>query len=116
MVLGFHNNESAAALRTLLEKPMLYGPDLSVQDAGPQYGGSVVDYANRLSFATVHGSGHMVLQFRPQAALHMLRKVLRHERFAPLLPAAAVLQNMTDAQFDSYLDGWTAKAQAAPYV
>jgi carboxypeptidase C (cathepsin A) len=35
----------------------------------------VVDYSHNMSFVTVHGSGHMVPQFRPQAALHLLKTV-----------------------------------------
>lgn len=61
-------NKSAATLKTLLEKPNLFGPNLELRNAGPQYGGHVVNYDHGLSFATVHGSGHMVPQFRPQAA------------------------------------------------
>ena len=34
--------------------------------AGPQFGGQIVDYEHGLSFTTVHGSGHMVPTFRPR--------------------------------------------------
>jgi serine carboxypeptidase-like clade I len=53
----------------------MYGPDLQLRPTGPQFGGEVVNYEKGLSFVTIHGSGHMVPQFRPQAALHMLGKV-----------------------------------------
>jgi cathepsin A (carboxypeptidase C) len=41
-------------------KPLLFGPSLTVVDAGAQFGGHVVNYQHNLSFVTVHGSGHMV--------------------------------------------------------
>ena len=65
------------APRVLDEKPLLFGPDLAVVDAGAQFGGHVTSYAEGLSFVTVHGSGHMVPQFRPRVGLHLLRKLVR---------------------------------------
>ena len=56
----------AVAASFLQEKPLSYGPDLSVIDAGPQFAGHVTDYDHRLSFVTVHGAGHMVPKFRPE--------------------------------------------------
>ena len=100
----------------LEQKPLLYGPGLALVDAGPQYGGSVVDYAHNLSFVTVHGSGHMVPQFRPRAALHMLAKLVDGEAMAPPMVGDAALGAMSDAQFQTWLDTWTERAQAAPYV
>merc|ERR1712032_1465821 len=93
----------------------LLGPDLQLQDTGVQFGGHVVSYEHNLSFITVHGSGHMVPQFRPQAALHMLSKILGLDPFSPALPAKAISQ-MSDADFDKFLDKWIVEAEATPYV
>ena len=115
-------------------KPLLFGPALSFADAGVLFGGHVVDYSHNLSFITVHGSvrlvspllrcprltpsppfvlqGHMVPQFRPQAALHMLSAVLGGAPFAPPLVPDAQLAAMTDDAFSSYLDKWTTTAFA----
>ena len=76
----------------------------------------VVNYENRLSFVTVHGSGHMVPQFRPQAALHLLRKVLDQTPFSPVTLPNATLGAMPDDEFDDALDKWTVEAKGAPYV
>lgn len=70
-------NATGVPLALLDEKPLLFGPSLAVVPAGPQFGGHVTDYANGLAFVTVHGSGHMVPQFRPRAGLHLLRKLVR---------------------------------------
>ena len=43
----------------------------------------MVDYEHGLSFATVHGSGHMVPTFRPRAALKLLEHVVRGTPFSP---------------------------------
>jgi hypothetical protein len=56
---------------------------------------------------------HRVPQFRPQAALHMLKVVLAHGALAPNLVPNEQLGQMTDAQFDSFLDGWTTSAERA---
>ncbi|CAE7648346.1 CTSA, partial [Symbiodinium pilosum] len=37
-------DKTAAELKTLQEKPNLFGPNLELQPAGPQFGGQVVDY------------------------------------------------------------------------
>lgn len=109
-------NASKASLTTLQEKPLLFGPDLSLQDAGPQFGGHIVNYHHNLSFLTIHGSGHMVPQFRPQAALHMLRKVLGNAPFSPLLVTDSAMTAMSDNDYESYLLNWTIAAKGAPYV
>jgi len=102
-------NHSAASLKTLQEKPLLFGPDLSLADAGSQFGGHVVNYEHHLSFVTVHGSGHMVPQFRPQAAERLLQMLLEDGSFAPLLKDNATLAQMSDGDFDKYLDEWIDK-------
>jgi cathepsin A (carboxypeptidase C) len=109
-------NHTAATYKVLAEKPILYGPDLLLTGSGPQFGGHIVNYENHLSFMTVHGSGHMVPQFRPQAALHMLAKVLSKDMFAPLLPTNHSLMTMNDSEYQDALDAWTIAAKAAPYV
>lgn len=105
-------DHTKADLRTLQEKPGLFGPDLDLWDSGPQLGGHVRDYAFNLSFVTVHGSGHMVPQFRPQAAETLLRRLLTGTPFAPPLPSNAELETMTETDFDDALDAWTHRAKS----
>ena len=109
-------NATAATYQVLWEKDNLFGPDLTLRGAGVQFGGHVVNFEHNLSFATVHGSGHMVPQFRPRASLHMIEKLVALAPLAPPLAGAAKLANMSEGEFDSYLDAWTVGAQAAPYV
>mmetsp|Transcript_68653 Transcript_68653/g.129489 ORF Transcript_68653/g.129489 Transcript_68653/m.129489 type:complete len:544 (+) Transcript_68653:44-1675(+) len=106
-------DKKATALQTLKEKPGLFGPNLALQDAGPQFGGQVVNYEHHLSFVTVHGSGHMVPQFRPQAAEQLLQRLLTGSEFAPPLPTDAELAAMSDKEFDASVDQWTKFAKAA---
>ena len=44
----------------LAELPLIVGLALSVTGGGAQFAGHIVNYENNLSFATFHGSGHMV--------------------------------------------------------
>jgi len=104
-------DKKGASIETFMEKPSLFGPDLELRDAGAQFGGHVVDYENSLSFATVHGSGHMVPQFRPQAAEMLLHRLLSGSSFSPLLPTDEELGSMTQAQFDAAVDDWTQAAK-----
>ena len=99
-------------METLMEKPNLFGPNLELRPAGAQFGGHVVNYAHGLSFATVHGSGHMVPQFRPQSAESLLNRLLSDGLFAPLLPSDAELAQMDDDSFDKFVDSWTDKARS----
>lgn len=101
-------NATKASLAVLQEKPVLFGPDLSLQDVGPQFGGHIVNYAHNLSFLTIHGSGHMVPQFRPQAALHMLTKALNKSPFSPLV---SDLSRFSDQEYETYLAKWTEGAK-----
>jgi len=103
--------QEATTVEFLKEKPQLFGPALSLVEGGPQYGGSVVDYENGLSFITVHGSGHMIPQFRPQPGLRMLDNLLSNRRFAPLSASDGELMTMSDKEFDSFLDSWTIGAK-----
>ena len=109
-------NSTAASPEFLRQKPLLFGPELALQAGGAQYGGSVVDYEHALSFVTVHGAGHMVPQFRPRAALHMLTKVLEDKPLAPPLTPGPSLASMSEEAFDKFLDSWTSGSKAAPYV
>ena len=66
----------------LLErKDLLFGETLSLQAGGSQYAGSIVDYEHGLSFATVHGSGHMVPTFMPSASLQMIERFLGYQPY-----------------------------------
>lgn len=104
-------DKKAASLRTLLEKPGLFGPDLELRPSGPQFGGHVINYGHNLTFATVHGSGHMVPQFRPQAAEQLLRHLLAGSAFAPKLPTDEELAGMSDDEFNDSVEQWTKKAK-----
>jgi len=110
-------NHTAAPPSVLAEKSPMFGPDLLTSSTGAQFGGEVVNYEHGLSFLTVHGSGHMVPQFRPQAALHMLGKLLRKEGLlSPLLPKNETLAEMGAKEFSKVMDEWTEKAKGPPYV
>jgi len=109
-------NYSAAAPTVLERKDLLFGPSLSLQSGGAQYGGEVVDYAHGLSFATVHGSGHMVPTFRPRAALKLIEHVVHNTSFSPTVPGDAALAAMSDADFDKFLDAWVDRAESAAFV
>jgi cathepsin A (carboxypeptidase C) len=84
---------------------------------GAQFGGEVVDYEKGLSFVTFHGSGHMVPQFRPQAALHFLQRFLESDALlSPLMPSNQTLAKLDDKEFSSTMNEWTESAMKAPYV
>ena len=104
---------TATTVAFLQEKPLLFGPALSLVEAGAQFGGHVVNYAHNLSFITVHGSGHMVPQFRPRAALKLIETLIGGGAFAAPLLDDAKLAAMTDAAFDEWLDTYTVAAKAA---
>lgn len=106
-------DKKAATMKTLQEKPPLFGPNLELHNAGAQFGGQIVNYEHNLSFATVHGSGHMVPQFRPQAAAQLLNRLLTGSLFTPLLATDEKLGAMSDSEFDSFVDKWTADAKKA---
>jgi len=103
----------SAAVKTFMEKPNLYGPNLALHDAGAQFGGQVVNYEHNLSFVTVHGSGHMVPQFRPQSAERVLERLLSGGVFTPLLATDDELGAMSDSDFNLFVDKWTQKAKNA---
>ena len=109
-------NATASSVHVLSEKPLLYGPSLDLKAAGPQLGGHVVNFANNFQFLTVHGSGHMVPQFRPRAALHMLTRVLAQKPLAPPYVSDASLASMSEVAFSRYMDAWTSEASGAGYL
>ena len=79
-------------------------------------GGEVTDYEKGLKFVTFHGSGHMVPQFRPQAALHFLKRFVEGQELSPLMPGNNTLKELEDKGFKVAMDGWTEAATRAPYV
>mmetsp|Transcript_33325 Transcript_33325/g.49023 ORF Transcript_33325/g.49023 Transcript_33325/m.49023 type:complete len:580 (-) Transcript_33325:378-2117(-) len=109
-------NQTACSLELLAEKSVLFGPNLVTQNMGAQFGGEVTDYHLGLKFVTFHGSGHMVPQFRPQAALHFLRKLVSGEDLSPLLPLNETLMNMSDKAFQTAANSWTEAAIQSPFV
>jgi cathepsin A (carboxypeptidase C) len=109
-------NQTAASLEVLAEKSALYGPNLVAQDMGPQFGGEVTDYELGLKFITFHGSGHMVPQFRPQAALHFIQKFVAGGTLSPLMPLNATMIEMSEHSFQRAYAAWTESAMTAPYV
>mmetsp|Transcript_32446 Transcript_32446/g.71234 ORF Transcript_32446/g.71234 Transcript_32446/m.71234 type:complete len:629 (-) Transcript_32446:162-2048(-) len=109
-------NHTAANIAIITEKAAPFGPDLLTVPTGAQFGGEVVNYQHNLNFLTVHGSGHMVPQFRPQAALHMLEKILNKELFSPYMPSNHTLAKMSDGEFEDAINSWTEAAKGSPYI
>lgn len=107
-------NHSATTMSILEEKAVLFGPNLLLEDAGPQFGGEIVNYEHNLAFLTFHGSGHMVPQFRPQAAMHMLDRLINYQPLSPLLPKNETLIAMSDDEFDTAINQWTSFAKTMP--
>ena len=58
----------------------------------------------------------MVPQFRPQAALHMLQKLINYEDLSPLLPSNKTLTELDDNSFYDAMNKWTESARTHPYV
>ena len=109
-------NHTAASMELIAEKSAMFGPDLLTVPTGAQFGGEYVNYENGLSFMTVHGSGHMVPMFRPQASLAFIEKVLKRELLSPLMPSNHTLVEMTDDEFEDTIKTWTVGAMGPPYV
>lgn len=109
-------NASGVPLALLDEKPLLFGPSLAVPNAGAQFGGHVTTYGEGLSFVTVHGSGHMVPQFRPRVGAHLLKKLLSGDAFAPPFKGDDTLAAMTEGEFKKEMDAWTEKAQSEEFI
>ena len=114
----------------LQQKPMLFGPKLSFRNAGVQYGGSIVTYKSNLSFMTVHGAGHMTPEYRPRAALHILKQLVKPMASAseekkkkkpkldisPALGSDSDLVQMNEADFIAYVSEWTKNAHAQEFI
>lgn len=125
-------NHTSVPMKVISEKAIMYGPDLLPEGTGVQFGGEIVNYEHGLAFLTIHGSGHMVSgrtvglkrsclshslqvpQFRPQAALQMLERLLNHQILSPLLPSNATLLSMSDNEFEHALENWTIYAKTMP--
>lgn len=109
-------NQSKASIEVLAEKAPLFGPNLLAQSVGAQMGGEIVNYENGLAFLTIHGSGHMVPQFRPQAALHFLDRLVNYQDLSPPLPSNKTLVKLDDDAFFDTMNDWTESAMKGPYV
>jgi serine carboxypeptidase-like clade I len=109
-------NHTATTLQLLQAKALNFGPTLVVQEAGVQFGGEVITYESNLTFLTIHGSGHMVPQFRPQAAFHMMFTLLQHTLLSPHFPSNTTLTHASDSEFLHLLDDWTIRAKSKPFV
>jgi len=102
-------NDTATSMKTLARKPVQWGPMLRALDAGPQIGGFVTDYdtaADGLSFqfVSMRASGHMVPQYVPHSALHViLNAILQSKPLSPLLPKG------WDVSSDDDFYGWNNK-------
>lgn len=109
--------QGPAPLELLRDKPPFWGAPLSHHPLpGAQLAGYVTDYAANVSFATVHGSGHMVPMFQPEVALHFFRRVLSGKPLSPRLDMS-ILENDTDKEFfgKGYLRQWIKDAQSLEY-
>merc|ERR1712238_165469 len=140
-------NQTGASLKVLEEKAIKFGPNLVAQSLeAAQFGGEVVDYQSGLKFITFHGSGHMVPQFRPQAALHFLTKFVHGNvdvdvnansnvnnkdentvdtsmvqsnndfSLSPLFESNSTLLGYNELEFRDYMKKWTESAMTQPYV
>lgn len=109
-------NQTAVSLELVATKAVLFGPGLVTHDMGAQFGGEVTDYDQGLKFVTFHGSGHMVPQFQPQAALHFIRKFVNGEELSPLLPLNRTIEEISFDGFEEAFDGWTEAAMRPPFV
>ena len=110
-------NATATDISVLAQKPLLFGPSLAVHPAGPQMAGHVTNYEENLTFATVHGSGHMIPQFRPRVSLHVFKKFIAGEALSPLLPSDEELEKFDDydddgRNNDALIDKWTTEAES----
>ena len=76
-------NETAAGESLLEWKMPSYGQSLSYNGNGEQLGGYVVDFEGDFTYLTFHGSGHMVPEYKPQAALAFFKKFIHDDAYAP---------------------------------
>ncbi|KAL1511300.1 hypothetical protein AB1Y20_006105 [Prymnesium parvum] len=109
-------NATAVDPTFLEQKDMLFGPSLSAAAGGAQLGGYVVDYEHGLSFATVHGAGHMVPQSRPVAALKLIKTLVSGLKLSPPFPSSSKLAAMNDAEYRHFAQTWTEDARSSAYL
>jgi len=115
-------NQSSTTLDVIAAKAPRFGPNLLSQKMGIQLGGHVVSYRHGLAFVTIHGSGHMAPQFRPQGSLHMIRKLVQAKRgeeslmLSPFMPSNETLEALDWEEYIKVLQEWTERARAQPYV
>ena len=58
----------------------------------------------------------MVPQSRPQAALKLISSLLAGRPLSPAFPSLPRLAAMSEAEYASFAEGWTAAARTQPYV
>ena len=75
-------DQHGAGANFVSEKFEGFGQSLTVDDVGEQLGGYVVNFANNFTFLTLHGSGHMTPQYKPQASLEMFKRFLENAPYA----------------------------------
>ena len=86
-------NRTAAPMELLKWKFRGFGEQWSLprSDLGTQLGGYVLNFETSVNhtftYLTFHGSGHMVPQYKPKAALKMFETFLSNGEYAPLLGA-----------------------------
>lgn len=56
----------------------------------------------------------MVPQFRPQAALHMIDRLINRQALSPLLPTNATLLELSEEDFEKTMNDWTTYAKTMP--
>ena len=81
----FYNMTGVGDTGLLKWKFQGWGESLLYSDAGRQLGGYVIDFENNFTYVTIHGSGHMVPEYKPQAALQMFKTFLDNGQYAPFL-------------------------------
>ena len=86
-------NSTATSIEVLASKPLQWGQSLHWQNGGVQVGGFLTTFETNVpsltfEFVTVRASGHMVPQYAPQRAFHVISKgLLQNKVISPLLPA-----------------------------
>ena len=83
-------NDTGATESLLMWRAPAFGQSLSFMGNDIQLGGYVVDFEDNFSYVTVHGAGHMVPEYLPQAALEFFRMFISGEPFAPPLRYPAI--------------------------
>jgi hypothetical protein len=121
----WYYNATAVDMKTLSEMPLQYGRDLYVRNAGVQLGGFVTNYdtGSKLTFdmVTVHASGHMVPQYAPQKAYHVIKNsLIGGKSISPQLPTG--WDTSSDEAFYAHEKGggqfatWVVSAMGSDFV